>query len=98
MFLTGASAIVTITVPRGFPPVTTYYKLGYPGTATPAGRQWYPFVYNPQHGHPNGSAGEIKRDSDGNQFIYLHLQDGGVGDDDGLRNGIITDPACSGRL
>jgi uncharacterized delta-60 repeat protein len=98
----GAPIEVTILLPPGYPHIATYYKYGYtpPGGAS-ATEMWYPFMYDPAHGHPTGA--EIRNDVTGQQFIILHLIRGELGDvrqfpdifsiEDPGGPGSFTDPA-----
>jgi uncharacterized delta-60 repeat protein len=87
---TPATALeVTILLPVLAPHFTTYYKAEQnPFDHT---YHWYPFMYDPAHGHPTGA--EILTDpSGGQQTIILHLEDGALGDVDHTVNGSIYDP------
>jgi uncharacterized delta-60 repeat protein len=89
---TPATAVeVTIILPARAPHFTTYYKAEInPLNLT---YHWYPFMYDPAHGHPTGA--EILTDpSNGQQTIILHLEDGALGDLDHTVNGSIWDPAA----
>jgi uncharacterized delta-60 repeat protein len=91
--LQNPSVEVTITLPALTPHYTTYYKYGHeaPGDAL----HWYPFMYDPAHGHPTGAL--ITNDPvTGNQVIELFLTDGALGDNDLTANGAITDPGGPG--
>jgi uncharacterized delta-60 repeat protein len=83
----GASVVVTITLPRGAPHVTTYYKYGIQlPTDTD---HYYSFLYS----QLTGVGAEFTSDPNtGQQVIRLHLRDGGLGDDDLFANGLIIDP------
>ncbi len=67
---------------------------------------WYEFTYDGETGaqffdvdglvkNPDGSPAE---DDDNVDLVVLHFIDGGRGDDDGLANGVITDPGGVGLL
>jgi uncharacterized delta-60 repeat protein len=88
---TPATAVeVTILVPARAPHFTTYYK-AEPNPLDPLTYDWYPFMYDPAHGHPTGA--EILNDpSNGRQTIILHLENGALGDLDHSVNGFIDDP------
>ncbi len=82
------SVNVTLIYHSGFVP-TTYWKFG-PTFDVPV-PHWYQFpVYN-------GTAGTVGAEFVGNKVI-LHLLDGGLGDADGLQNGVIVDPGGPGLI
>src|SRR5262249_40075380 len=57
---------------------------------------WYPFMYDPAHGHPTGA--ELSTDADGRQIIILHLIKGALGDDSEMMQAEIRDPGGPGSL
>jgi uncharacterized delta-60 repeat protein len=99
----GTPLEVTITLPPGTPHFTTYYKFGLQSSpdGMPSQESWYPFMYDPAHGHPTGA--ELSTDASGQQIITLHLIKGALGDssdmsgaaeiDDPGGPGYYTDPA-----
>jgi len=79
----GQSAIVTITFPEDIPIGAQYWKYGPNGsTNNPQPERWYQI--------PIG-------DDDGDNVITILLQDGGIGDDDGVANGVIVDQGGIGN-
>jgi hypothetical protein len=83
----GASVVVTITLPKGAPHVTTYYKYGI---KLPTDTYHY---YSFRYSNLTGVGAEFTSDPNtGQQVIRLHLRDGGLGDDDLIANGLIIDP------
>ena len=86
VYPTGRDLTVTITLPPGYPEVTTYYKFDS------ASAEYYPFVYGPDSG---GLGHEFTHDSStGQEIIVLHLRDGGLGDDDHAANNMVIDPGA----
>jgi hypothetical protein len=75
----GAEITITLTLPPGYPHITTYYKYG-PDS-------------NPHYYLFQGAAFYSDPDT-GDEVISLHLQDGGAGDEDGAKDGTIHDPGA----
>jgi archaellum component FlaG (FlaF/FlaG flagellin family) len=68
---------ITITLPQSIPITAQYWKYGQNGSDNnPQPERWYQI--------PMGS-------NDGDNVITITLQDGGIGDDDGVANGVIVD-------
>jgi len=81
----GAATTVTVYLPPGAPPVTTYYKYGpETGNTTP---HWYEFMYD--------GLTQTGAEINGN-IITLHFVDGKRGDADLTANGTIVDPGAPG--
>jgi len=79
----GQTAIVTITFPENIPIGAQYWKYGPNGsTNNPQPERWYPV--------PIG-------DDDGDNVITIQLTDGGIGDDDGVEDGVIVDQGGIGN-
>ena len=74
----GQEAIITLTLPDNLPANSEYWKYSPNGNGSPTGQPgWYQV--------PLGS-------NDGDNVITITLQDGGIGDADGVVNGRIVDP------
>ena len=73
----GDNVTVTIELPNDLPTNSQYWKYGQNGSnINPQPERWYQI--------PMGS-------NDGDNMITIQLTDGGVGDDDGIANGVIVD-------
>lgn len=73
----GQWAIITITLPGDLPANAEYWKYSPNGNGSPSGLPgWY----------------QVPLESnDGDNIIVIRLQDGGIGDADGVANGVIVD-------
>jgi hypothetical protein len=70
---------ITITLPDDLPPNAEYWKYSTNGNGSPSGLPgWYPIPLE---------------SNDGDNIIVIWLQDGGIGDSDGVANGWIIDPS-----
>jgi hypothetical protein len=79
----GTTVNVTITLPKPVPVSTQYWKYSPDGNGSPTEQPgWYQV--------PLGS-------NDGDNVITITLQDGGIGDADGVVNGRIVDPGGPGN-
>ncbi|MCK4528462.1 S8 family serine peptidase, partial [candidate division WOR-3 bacterium] len=85
----GQNVTLIITFPSDIPTTAQYWKYGPNGSVNnPQPERWYQILM--------GS-------NDGDNIITITLQDGGIGDDDGVENGVIVDqggpgiprPVCS---
>ena len=75
----GQWAIITITLPDDLPANAEYWKYSPTGNGSPSGLPgWYPVPLE---------------SNDGDNIIVIRLQDGGIGDADGVANGWIIDPS-----
>ena len=83
--LTNGSIInATITYPSNIPTTASYWEYGPNGSINnPQPERWYNI--------PMGS-------NDGDNIITITLQDGGIGDDDGVANGVIVDQGGPGVI
>ena len=73
---------ITIAFPQNIPTTAQYWKYGPNGSIdNPQPERWYQI--------PMGS-------NDGDDIITITLQDGGIGDDDGVANGVIVDQGGPG--
>ena len=73
---------ITIAFPQNIPTTAQYWKYGPNGSIdNPQPERWYQI--------PMGS-------NDGDNIITITLQDGGIGDDDGVANGVIVDQGGPG--
>jgi len=73
---------ITIAFPQNIPTTAQYWKYGPNGSIdNPQQERWYQI--------PMGS-------NDGDNIITITLQDGGIGDDDGVANGVIVDQGGPG--
>jgi len=78
----GQNVTLIITFPSDIPTTAQYWKYGPNGSIdNPQPERWYPI--------PMGS-------NDGDNIITIKLTDGGVGDDDGIANGVIVDQGGPG--
>jgi len=77
------NATVTITFPEDIPIGAQYWKYGPNGsTNNPQPERWYRILIG---------------DDDGDNVITIQLTDGGIGDDDGVANGVIVDQGGIGN-
>ena len=78
----GQNVTLIITFPSDIPTTSQYWKYGPNGSINnPQPERWYQI--------PMGS-------NDGDNIITIKLTDGGVGDDDGVANGVIVDQGGPG--
>ena len=78
----GQNVTLIITFPSDIPTTAQYWKYGPNGSVNnPQPERWYQI--------PMGS-------NDGDNIITIKLTDGGVGDDDGVANGVIVDQGGPG--
>ena len=78
----GQKVNVTLVLPSNLPTTAQYWKYGPNGSIdNPQPERWYQI--------PMGS-------NDGDNIITITLQDGGIGDDDGVANGVIVDQGGPG--
>lgn len=78
---TADATTLTLKLPAGASPPTTYYKYG--PTPSDATDKWYEFMYDAQ----TQTGAEIN-----DKVITLHFVDGLRGDDDRTANGVVVEP------